>query len=78
VTVPTAGAFSDLQAVVAQLQADVAALQANSGSSSGFPSRIALRTWRGRYVVALDDEAYSVAADRESAGAWETFDVEPK
>jgi hypothetical protein len=77
VTVPTAAAFEKLKADIASLDERLMALEANNGNT-GFPSRIALRTWRGRYVVAVNDEAYSVAADRESAGAWETFDVEPK
>ena len=61
---------SDLAKQLAALAARVAQLE----QRPTFPTRIALKTAHGLYVVAEPDG--SLAADRDEAGAWETFVIE--
>ena len=77
VLVPTVAALEALEAWVANLEAQIVELRTQiANNPSGFPTRIALRSWKGRYLASEAD--YSVVADREGAGAWETWDVEAK
>ena len=65
---------SDLAKQMAALSARMQKLEQQPAPA--FPQRIALKTAHGRYVVAEPDG--SLAADRDEAGAWETFTVEAK
>lgn len=66
-----AAATAPLKAEIERLGAMVAALESRPVAS--FPERIALRSDHGKFVVAEPDG--TVAANRDVAGAWETFSV---
>lgn len=83
VLVPTMAVIEDLYAQQDAMGATIAELrtriEALEHAQTSFPTRIALRAWTGRYLVSEGaDQNFNVMADRESAGAWETFDIEPK
>jgi hypothetical protein len=56
-----------------QLDRKIAALE--SQPSSGFPKRIALRAEKNGKLLCVDD-GDQLVANREQAGAWETFTIE--
>src|SRR5688500_7250128 len=73
---PMAEVVERLDTKYRELEAKVADLQQNGGGTGTFPTKVALLTDHGKYISAQSDG--SLVADRESAGGWEVFTVEPK
>jgi hypothetical protein len=86
-TVPSSGSIDALvRAMVAQavapLQAEIAAIkkavaERPSTAPAEFPRRIALRAHTGK-LLCVEQGSEQIVVNRQDAGGWETFDVEPQ
>jgi hypothetical protein len=69
-------ALAALQASDVELRAKVAALEARPAGGLEFPLRVSLKTDSGNYLCAEGGGGGEVNATRESAGGWETFEID--